>query len=311
MNKTAFLIICEKGYLEKQSVLLIKSIRKYGDGLSNALIYFFSPRKDHQPSNKTIKTLKELGAIHIIWELNYKYSYYGFGNKPFVVAYAEEHINADIFIFLDSDQITFNEIDLGFLTHFDVGVTPVERKKVGASPNVVDKYLTYWQHLYSLYRINPKSTVRTLVEQQEIYPYFNAGLIITKKNGLFTEWMKIFEDLMSKSLYPEKVTFMDQVSLALAILKLNLKYHVLPSQFNYPLPAHHRLLRENQICDIEQIVTLHYHKIFANNLKEHPLDIFPQEAEKVQWAKAELKSVGIYPANLLKIAFRRWRKLLP
>jgi hypothetical protein len=73
-NKIAFIIITEKGKLERESMLLADSLRAFGGTLRDAPIYSFEPWCDSsQISDATKKRFLELGVEHQAIPLNVKY----------------------------------------------------------------------------------------------------------------------------------------------------------------------------------------------------------------------------------------------
>ena len=112
MQKQPKIIICtEKGKIEKYAVLLCRSIRKFGGEYADAKIFSFAPRKGFGPKKETLIEFKKLGVNHQNIELNKEYRKYPLANKPLVCAYFEEKYPNENIIFIDSDQIVFNQPD--------------------------------------------------------------------------------------------------------------------------------------------------------------------------------------------------------
>ena len=85
----AFIACVERGRLEDQTILLCRSIRRFGGVYRDAPIYLFQPRPGMDVSERTLAVLCELGAVHISEPLNLDFSDEGTLNKIFVCAYAE------------------------------------------------------------------------------------------------------------------------------------------------------------------------------------------------------------------------------
>src|SRR5580700_5335081 len=102
---TVAFIICTEEPFEKKSVLLARSIRTFAGGLRDAPIYSFSPRAGQRVSEWALRQFASLSVTHDTTMLNHCFTQFGVNNKPFVCAYAERAINAEVLIFLDSDKI--------------------------------------------------------------------------------------------------------------------------------------------------------------------------------------------------------------
>src|SRR4051812_14582048 len=107
--RLAFLACIERGPLEGQAVLLCRSIRRYAGRFRDAPIYAFQPRAGHDIAPATLRTLNELGVVHRGEILNRSFADYPAGNKVFACAYAEESLDHEILVFLDSDTIVTGE----------------------------------------------------------------------------------------------------------------------------------------------------------------------------------------------------------
>ncbi len=82
--KVSFIYCIEKGELEKQAILSIKSLRKNGGVYSKSRIYCVCPREKRCISKDSIEVLQNLGVNYIVKNLNYKYENYPLANKPLV-----------------------------------------------------------------------------------------------------------------------------------------------------------------------------------------------------------------------------------
>src|SRR5690349_3095186 len=105
----AFIMCTEGGSLEQESLLMAESFRRFTGGLKDAPIYSFQIREKNDVSKETIKALEAFRVEHRKVVLNHKYPDYPLANKPLLCAYAEQNIDADILVFLDSDLVFFSE----------------------------------------------------------------------------------------------------------------------------------------------------------------------------------------------------------
>ena len=96
----------------------------------------------------------------------------------------------DQYIFLDSDTIILKEPCFFLNTTYDVSLSPVFSKGVGIHGKT-DKNFAYWQNLYRIAGSDVENIprVKTIFEGDEIFGYWNAGVIaINGESGIFKRW---------------------------------------------------------------------------------------------------------------------------
>ena len=264
----AEIIICtEQGYLEKMSKMLVWSVRSFGGRYKNLPIYSYQPRSGHDISAET-RAFFDNYEVQVVDEiLNQKYPDYGLANKPLACAHRENNSSAESLIFLDSDIFFLNEpVDLLNFDGCDVIVRPVDYKNVGASgPD--DKKANYWHELYKMFGVTDPGRVKTTASGLEIYPYFNSGHIVTKRdNGLFTRWLENFESVMGKELMPEKGLFyVEQSVFAATVSQLRLNVKQPENSYNFPIYFFNRITGlQERIDQLGDTVSIHYHGEFKN-----------------------------------------------
>ena len=284
----AFLICTEPGRLENQSLLLAESIRKFGGNLKNTPIYSFQPRQGNPIDQGTIEAFESLGVNHEQIILNTDFHDYYLANKPFVCAYAEQNIDADILVFLDSDKCLFDE-PKEFLLPVDcnIGLRPEYGRGIG-STGKRDIQDGYWQKLYELLGVKHELFVTTPIGNKKIRAYWNSGMISVRRNaGIFTAWKNNFLKVMQHKLEPAQgVYFVEQSVLAATVCVLEENVFDFSYSYSYPLPLHNRLSKEFRLHSLKQIVSVHYFNMFyyydwlqrLNNLKG-----FNRETDKYRW----------------------------
>lgn len=279
----AEIIICtEQGYLEKMSKLLIWSIRSFGGQYKNLPIYSYQPRKGHDISTDTRAFFDNYEVQVVDENLNQKYPDYGLANKPLACAHRENNSSAEFLIFLDSDIFFLNEpVDLLNFDGCDVIVRPVDYKNVGASgPD--DKKANYWHELYKMFGVTDPGRVKTTSSGLEIYPYFNSGHIVTKRdNGLFSKWLVNFETVMEKDLKPDKGLFyVEQSVFAATVSQLGLKVKQPENTYNFPIYFFNRIKdHQERIDQLGDTVSIHYHKEFKNIFGHNIIHDFLESSE--------------------------------
>ena len=263
------IVICtERGSLENTSKLLVSTLRKFGGSLKNTPIISYQPRKGLTISESTKKFFDLNQVEHRAIVLNTDFVDYPLANKPLACAYHEQNSQAETILFLDSDVLILNEptqfLELG---DADVMLRPVGFKNIGSSrPN--DKTHYYWQKLYDLFGVKAHRMVTSLNDQQEILEYYNTGHILSKRStGLFSQWAENFRRASADGVEPpESHFYLEQSIFGATVSQLELNVKPFKTPYNYPvhfLKNRHSLANHPAfIANFEDIVSLHYHKVF-------------------------------------------------
>lgn len=276
MSSVEIIICTEKGRLESEAMLLIASLREFGGCLSNTPIYSYQPRKQFKISPSTAAFFSEHNVVHFDIPLNVEYEHYPLANKPLACAHREQHSNADFLIFLDSDVFFYNEPSaLTDLNGSDVKLRPVDFKGVGSNMSG-DENEEYWKDLYHTLGVTVKRTVESTVTGEKILEYYNSGHIVTKREiGLFTRWLKNFRRVMDCGLSPrgENLYFVEQTVFAATVSQMMLKVAEFEKEYNFPaFCAEGEIVKDRwKVDDFEQLVSLHYHRLFDREDGVHPL----------------------------------------
>jgi hypothetical protein len=288
----AFIACIEQGYLENQTKLLCRSIRKYGGRFCNTPIYTFQPRQGTAVSDETLSVLNDLGVVHITEPLNTAFPNYGVANKIYACAWAEEMLTEDVLVFLDSDTLILNEPAAFDLPgDIDAAARPVDRKGIG-SIGPGDPNDWYWLRLYELCGLENTSYVETTVNAERIHPYFNAGLIVARRStGIFCQWKSDFLYLIGAHHIPSngKMWYMDQCALAATLGRIFDRVQILNWRYNYPMTHRWLLAPPFNMVQLEECIHVHYHKWFS--CPHYLQRLWPPlnpDSEVVQWLEPYL-----------------------
>ena len=257
----AFIACVERGYLESQTLLLCRSIRANAGAVADAAIHVFSPRRGRDVSSETIDGLRRLRVELHTDELNGDlFRRYGIGNKVVACAWAEEHLDADVLVFADSDTVFVDEpLDLS-VAPGAVALRPVDTKNAG-STGPGDRHDPYWQRLYELCGVDVERYVVTATAPRRIRAYYNAGLVaVHRSTGLMRDWLDCLRTVFEHGHRPpgRGWTFADQVALAAATARHD-EPVVLDPRYNYPLPKRHLLEPPWDASTLDDLVHIHYH----------------------------------------------------
>ena len=264
MSVPIALIMCTEGggQLEKESLLMVESFRRFAEGMKDLPIYSFQVREHSNVSEATVKKLASFDVIHQKIVLNHKYPNYPLANKPLLCAYAEQNIDAEIIVFLDSDLVFFSEPKEFLLPpEYDVGIRPEHEKMIG-SEGKDDPNDSYWQHLYQLAGVGERERfITTTVDRQKIRAFWNSGVVAVRRSaGIFTAWLATFEKLMKEGSTTSKENFYyEQSALSATICAKTDKIWCYSPEYNYPIHAHNLILESQQINSFENLVCIHDH----------------------------------------------------
>ncbi len=280
----SFVACVERGELEAKTLLLCRSIRRFGGRHAGAPIFTFQPRLGTEVAPETVSQLRGLGVQHSTEPLNTSFAHYAIGNKIFASARAEEMARTDIVVFLDSDTVIVDEPrELELRDGIDAGVRPVDIHRSPAEPESDDHphWRTrfrrvsssgpgdpmdeYWLRMYGLLGISNEPYVVTTCSRQRIRAYFNSGLIAVRRSaGLFARWRDDFLALMAADHLPRRreVHYLDQLSLAATLTRVWDRVEILGARYNYPLPGRSSVAEPYRSMAPEQLVHIHYNAMF-------------------------------------------------
>lgn len=315
MSMPIAFIMCTEGshYLERESLLMVESFRKYAGNLKDAPIYSFHVREKNDVSPETIKTLRSFGVEHRKVILNTKYPDYPLANKPLICSYAEQTIDSEILVFLDSDVVFFSEPKEFFLPQgYNIGLRPEHHKMIG-SEGVTDPNDEYWMYLYNLAGVKDIDTfITTTVDQMKIRPFWNSGVVAVRRDaGIFTAWKQTLEKLLEEGITTNQNNFyFEQSSLSATICARTQKiWHFSPG-YNYPIHSHNIMPGFERLKSFDEIVCIHDHffrerkekyreRVWVKTLKQ--LNNFDKTTESYQWFYEYLESHNPKPSFSQKL----------
>lgn len=313
---TALMMCTEPGRLEAESVLLARSLRRYAGPLNDTIIVCAHPRDSGVLKPSTLKELFALDVVYLRVPLNRQFDNYPIANKALVAAWAEQHLRCSSVVMLDSDKIVFNRLDeLHLDSDQPIALRPVHQKLCGTTGK--DENAANWRQLYKHWSLEPRYTVETTMHAERIWGYWNSGLVAARTDtGLFSAWRnRLLELLQQPLLQGASAYFADQFALAAAVDELDATVKILPSSYNYPIAFQKDVGPAYRLDQLEQMVTVHYHKMFYGLRAEHPLRTaqIDMTSERAQWLSHALAETGIWSssawARSQRLARRGARKL--
>ena len=295
----AFLFCTEKP-IEVSSVLLAQSIRDLGKTMADSQMYSFQPRPGYEVSPWVNQAFKRLNVEHITEPLNKNYSEYPPGNKAFAAAFAEKNFPHDQYIFCDSDKLVVNDLSNALVKDgYDIAVRPTHGKGVACSDEK-DPNMEYWREIWNDMGIPvPQIRVETTKTIENIIGYWNSGLlVVTRKSGIFTEWMEMLKHIKDKPIEPAANTFyLDQIALAAVLHKRPSRIQPLPLGYNYPIHRHFlgELPPKNIVHQIDRLFTVHYHGLIRDPFFLNMFNSFEGSPPIKNWFREQINRYNIKP----------------
>ncbi len=284
----AFVICTEPGRLEAQSLMLAESIRKFCGNLKHTPIYSFHPRTGTAIAQETQAAFEQLGVIHQQLPINQEFHEYYLANKPLTCAYAEQNIDAEILVFLDSDKCFFEEPTEFLLPdNCNVRMRPEYGQGIGSTGNS-DPHEWYWQKLYQVLGVKKEIFVNTPIGNKKIRAYWNSGLVAVRRNaGIFTSWKENFEKVMRLDIAPPQgIYFVEQSVLSVTLCALSENVSHFSDNYSYPLPLHNRLSKQWRLKKWDDSTSMHYFNLFYYhdwNKQIKKLNKFDLDSDKYKW----------------------------
>jgi len=298
MHKQTFITLAYPGSSISSTLMMVASIRKFGETLADSPVRVLFPRSLGDFSEQECTRFAELCVETVPFDADEETLKFPFGAKVQAAAIAEQRAaeKTELLIWLDSDTIVITEPN-EFMLPMDkaMGYRPVHHKLLGLAWG--EQPDPFWTLIYQYCQVPVQKgfLMRTHVGEK-ICPYFNAGTFVVRpEKGILTRWWQVFQSSYRVSdflfLYEKDsryAIFMHQAvftGVLLSMLEPTEMQELSPS-INYPLHLHQDIplnLRANHISDL---VTVRYEKIFYEPGWQKKLPISDQ---LVGWIETQLK----------------------
>lgn len=287
----AFVFCVEPGTLESQAVLLADSIRRWGGRFADAPIHAFNPRGRGPLGDATLERLSGSKVVVHADRLNSEHEAYGYGNKVHACDWAARHLGEDVLVFVDTDTVLVGEpSELELDADVDLAVRPVVNKGEGsAGPG--DPNDPYWLQSHEICGVGEGRFVETVRDRERIRGYFNAGLVIMRREaGVAERWLDFLRRFFAADhRLGVKFNNLDQHALAMVAAGIDDRTTVLDGRYNYPIPQRARLPEPDRSRPMSDLVHLHYHRWFhARDFLSSIRPSFDLDDPRVDWLRARL-----------------------
>ena len=298
--KIAIVFCCEYGILEPLTLLMVRSLLRFGNLSDRYSLYCFSPRKLYLPSRATLKSLESMGVSIITEPLNRPHSYYPLINKVLACEYVCQEMAADYIVFIDSDCVMLNPLDTDpQLFSRDIAVQR-EFGRIISAHQPGDAHYEYWKKILDLCQVKKYVEVRSFLFDQPMIGYWNSGFFTSKtSHDLILRWKENLINLLDNYHWRGlQYYFLEQVSFSVTIQQLELTRYELQNGYNYPIGMHSQVCDLNRIHTISEITVAHYLKEYRETLTA--LEGMSGEGQKAGWLADQFRELRIHPKSFRK-----------
>ena len=279
-----FALLAESGVLERQAVLLCKSIRRFGGELSSSAVTVVSPRRDRRPCRLTLAALDRLGAEYLPLDLDSACPEYGPSFKVHALSHIARRSGPPILVQIDSDTLFVGE-PTSLLGIDAAAARPVDVRGM-CTAGCGDAFEDYWRAASRCVGVDFERLpiVRTTVDRALVRASYNGGLFAARRtSGIFERTEAIFRDLTAANLKPwgaqvftlqtgsamvgelgSALWGTSQAALSLAAAAGGHEVALLPGSYNFPLH-----LIDDIVTEVPTpLVHIHYHWLASSGAGE-------------------------------------------
>ena len=227
----AFTFVCQKGTLEGLSLLLVASLKRFLRCEYELIAAVPKPGgKWGDLSPVTYRLLAEMGVRIEYFDNPISGNRIGdlLTNKIYCFQIPTKMEKT---IFLDSDLLCLKDF--------------VGNRRFSAPFNAAPTFLATgrnWEQVYEAVGLSePLSNMSPLFSDDLQPPYFNSGFVAVDTelaSDLFKTWLDCFKQINAAKVMEDNLYFREQVSLALAVIKMGLNYDTLDQNYNFWIKAH-------------------------------------------------------------------------
>ena len=236
-----FSVICaiEAGRLECQTLLLLKTLRRFGGAFASVPAVAFQGRAGPRPDPRTLRALDELEVEYVRRPGLNKAPWFNYTNKIAAVAHADASFRTDWSVWLDSDILVLAEPAFAtdprlagndFLARFDVTGLAVGADGGG--------HTAFWERACGICGTDfARMPVMELdFPATRMKPYFNSGVMLWRTGSSFAaDYARNYYRILGARIAPRGVGpwFADQISLTPTVAGGDLRWAMLSASDNF------------------------------------------------------------------------------
>lgn len=300
-DKIVFATYAEDGEELKHCLTFAASVRKFAGSFSEVPIRIYFPHTSLATLNRAQWSLAESLRVTLIQaSMPATAAAIPYAGKTFAAAQAEGELvnSSEVLAWFDEDTIVLSDpAELLLSDTIAFAYRPVMHLLIGSLYSQPPD--EFWRRVFHVARVPDSSLfpMETVVDEQTIRPYFNAGLIVVRpERGILGCWARCFQDLYSDSVIDRlcaaeqrRRTFLHQVALACAVLNCvrRIEMRELSHRYNYPLFFQEMFGAKNEFDNLTDVVTLRYDAYFRNPSLDWSKRL-TGTSEKVSWLRDQL-----------------------
>ncbi len=271
MEKLIFACMVNSISSSLKAALLVASIRKFADTLSDCPIWMLVPNSENKIPNGLKNQLLSWDVQIVPFNIDSDLLKFPFADLVLAAATAESLAKekTEFLAWVLSDTLVINEPTLFLLDEGkNLGYRPVHHTLIGSIyEEPID---SFWKLIYRKCQVSEEKIfpMKTHVDHNTLRPYFNAGfLIVRPKLGLLQSWWNQFKELYRDPSFEEYYEknelysiFIHQAVLAGVILSTMERQELqeLPFSYNYPLHLYFESPIEYRPQNLNDLITARY-----------------------------------------------------
>ena len=287
---------------EVQSLMLVRSLRQFGEDLSNLPVWIFVPEGEAFESSVQQDLLNLQTQIYSC-RIDKPFRRFPFALKAVAAAEAENLAEKHHYNLAWHDRT-------GLIRHAPKAFILPPNKTFGFRPtdiaNIGAQYghplPLFWQRISDHFNIslNQLPAITTVIDRKRLHLYINAGLLVVKPDKhILRKWAENLRETYAqpefKRFYQEDqryAIFMHQAALTAAVVQqTNLEDRlILPENYLFSVDNFLEYLPELRPESLDQITTGRFHDFFALDNWE---DLIVASDDMIGWFKAQLEE-GLY-----------------
>ncbi len=281
-SPVSIIFVCQRGELELQSALLAASLRRQlGDQPELIAAVPQIAGQLHTPLAPALQLLERLNVTVAPFDNSFTRpgerleSTDLLINKAFCMGLP---VKSPRTIVTDSDMVCMRPYDFSKPWDAPVCCKPVDHQNERR-----------WKPLYELFDLEvPNQVVMSTQSNEPGPPYFNSGFVSVAADvagSLSACWLDTFEKITKSGIMGDNLFFREQVSLAIAVHRLETRFGLLEDEFNYP--AHSKAVDATN-----PPFFVHYHQTRVLGAQE----VLNRYVTEIAEEHSELRKLGrLYP----------------
>ena len=305
-KKTDVVFACriDPGSNELETLIWVKSLRKFGGKFSSCPIWIFVPNSINDITVYIRRHLEKLNAELFCFEADESILRFPFAAKIRASAKAESQAEGkyEHLAWMDPDNIFVNEpVEFELSPEEVLAYRPVHHINIGSRYN--DPLDEFWGLIYKDCGVTDEKVfpMKPTVEEDSIRPYFNAGhLLLRPEKKILNKWEEMFLRIYRKPEYVEfyrkdirYAIFVHQAVLS-AVIMSECEHEQLKefsSKYNYTLNLYHQIPAHRRVKKLNDLTTV---RIDSYELPQHWRSLIEIDEPLKTWIKEQFRFKGVH-----------------